>query len=87
VTKWKVKLTDDAKADFKRLDGREKALVAKKLMNLERDPCPGPKSCSENSARTFRLIRKRDSIIIEKSRSLRPDSQGSQLVIEEGQEK
>jgi mRNA-degrading endonuclease RelE of RelBE toxin-antitoxin system len=38
VTTWTVKLTDDAKADFKRLDGREKAIVAKKLMNLERDP-------------------------------------------------
>lgn len=38
MTTWTVKLTDDAKGDFKRLDGREKALVAKKLMHLERDP-------------------------------------------------
>jgi len=38
VTTWTVKLTDDARGDFKRLDGREKALVAKRLMNLEHNP-------------------------------------------------
>lgn len=38
MTNWTVKLTDDAKGDFKRLDGREKALVAKRLVHLEHDP-------------------------------------------------
>jgi mRNA interferase RelE/StbE len=33
-----VKLTDDSKADFKKLDGREKAIVGKRLISLERDP-------------------------------------------------
>ena len=38
MTTWTVKLTDDAKGDFKRLDGREKAVVAMRLISLERDP-------------------------------------------------
>jgi len=35
---WKVKLTDEARADFKALDGRQKIPVAKQLAKLERDP-------------------------------------------------
>ena len=38
MTSWTVKLADAAQGDFKRLDGREKALTAKRLINLERDP-------------------------------------------------
>lgn len=38
MTTWTVKLTDESKGDFKRLDGREKAIVAKRLISLERDP-------------------------------------------------
>lgn len=35
---WKVSLTDDARADFKGLDGSEKIFIAKQLLKLERDP-------------------------------------------------
>lgn len=38
MTTWTVKLTKDSKGDFKKLDGREKAMVAKRLISLERDP-------------------------------------------------
>lgn len=38
MTTWTVKLTDDSKGDFKKLDGRERAIVAKRLISLERDP-------------------------------------------------
>ncbi len=35
---WKVKLTDEARDDFRRLDGRQKILVAKQFAKIERDP-------------------------------------------------
>ena len=38
MTTWTVKLTKDSRDDFKKLDGREKAIVAKRLISLERDP-------------------------------------------------
>ncbi len=38
MTTWTVKLTEDSRSDFKKLDGREKAMVAKRLISLERDP-------------------------------------------------
>jgi mRNA interferase RelE/StbE len=38
---WKVKLTDEARSDFKELDGRQKILVGKQLAKLERDPNVG----------------------------------------------
>jgi len=38
VTTWTVRLTKDSKGDFRKLDGREKAIVAKRLISLERDP-------------------------------------------------
>lgn len=41
MTTWTVKLTKDSKGDFKKLDGREKAIVAKRLISLEREPAIG----------------------------------------------
>ena len=38
---WRVKLTDEARSDFRGLDGRQKILVAKQLAKLERDPHVG----------------------------------------------
>lgn len=38
---WKIRLTDEARNDFKRLDGREKKLVAKQLIKLEKNPFCG----------------------------------------------
>ncbi|HHC25741.1 MAG TPA: addiction module toxin RelE [Desulfobacterales bacterium] len=38
---WKVGLTDEARNDFKRLDGREKKLIAKQLVKLEKNPFCG----------------------------------------------
>lgn len=35
---WNVKLTDEARNDFRGLDGRQRILVAKQLAKLERDP-------------------------------------------------
>ncbi|MGA3116568.1 MAG: hypothetical protein ABSF90_19275 [Syntrophobacteraceae bacterium] len=35
---WKVKLTSEARGDFRQLDGRQKLLVAKRLAKLEKDP-------------------------------------------------
>lgn len=35
---WKVKLTSEARGDFKQLDGRQRLLVAKQLAKLEKDP-------------------------------------------------
>ncbi|MFZ2447458.1 MAG: type II toxin-antitoxin system RelE/ParE family toxin [Syntrophobacteraceae bacterium] len=35
---WKVNLTSEARGDFKKLDGREKVLVAKQLAKLEESP-------------------------------------------------
>ncbi len=35
---WKVRLTSEAKGDFRQLDGRQKLLVAKNLAKLENDP-------------------------------------------------
>ena len=35
---WKVSLTDDARLDFKGLDGSEKILIAKQLLKLEKNP-------------------------------------------------
>jgi mRNA-degrading endonuclease RelE of RelBE toxin-antitoxin system len=47
VANWKVSLTDDAKADFKGLDGSEKILIAKQLLKLERNPDIGQPSGSK----------------------------------------
>lgn len=41
MASWTVKLTDDARSDFRELDGRQKAIVAKQLLKLERDPRVG----------------------------------------------
>ena len=38
---WKVKLTDEARNDFREMDGRQKILVLKQLAKLERDPVLG----------------------------------------------
>ena len=38
---WKVGLTDEARNDFRRLDGREKKLIAKQLVKLEKNPFCG----------------------------------------------
>ena len=38
---WKVGLTDEARNDFIRLDGREKKLVARQLVKLEKNPFCG----------------------------------------------
>jgi mRNA interferase RelE/StbE len=38
VTTWKVKLTDEARNDFKELDGSQRILILKQLSKLERDP-------------------------------------------------
>ncbi len=38
---WKVKFTEEARDDFRELDGRQKILVAKQLAKLERDPRMG----------------------------------------------
>jgi mRNA interferase RelE/StbE len=35
---WKVKLTEEAKEDFKQLDGSQKKLVLKQLLKLEQEP-------------------------------------------------
>ena len=35
---WKVKLTSEARGDFRQLDGRQKLLVAKQLAKLAKDP-------------------------------------------------
>jgi mRNA interferase RelE/StbE len=41
VPDWTVKLTDEAREDFRELDGRQRILVAKQLAKLERDPHMG----------------------------------------------
>jgi mRNA interferase RelE/StbE len=41
VQTWKVKFTDEARDDFRELDGRQKIRVAKQLAKLERDPRMG----------------------------------------------
>jgi mRNA interferase RelE/StbE len=41
VQTWKVKLTDEARNDFRQLDGSQRILVAKQLAKLERDPAIG----------------------------------------------
>ncbi len=38
MSTWKVKLIDEAREDFRKLDGSQKVLVAKQLVKLERDP-------------------------------------------------
>jgi mRNA interferase RelE/StbE len=38
VPTWKVKLTDEARADFRELDGRQRTFVIKQLAKLEREP-------------------------------------------------
>mgnify|MGYP000918073613 CR=1 FL=1 len=38
---WKTRLIEEARDDFKALDGRQKVLVAKQLTKLERDPYVG----------------------------------------------
>ena len=38
---WKVKFTEEARTDFKKLDGSQKNLVGKQLIKLERDPSIG----------------------------------------------
>jgi mRNA interferase RelE/StbE len=38
VPSWKVSLTDEAWNDFRKLDGRQKPLVAKQLLKIEKDP-------------------------------------------------
>lgn len=35
---WKVRLTDEARNDLRKLDGRQRPLVIKQLAKLERDP-------------------------------------------------
>ncbi len=41
MTIWKVKLTQEAHEDFKRLDGSQKKAVLKQLVKLERNPAYG----------------------------------------------
>lgn len=41
MTIWKIKLIDEAKEDFRKLDGSQKVQVAKQLTKLERDPFVG----------------------------------------------
>ena len=38
---WRVNLTDEARQDFKKLDGSRRILVAKQLTKLEKDPHMG----------------------------------------------
>ena len=38
---WKVKLTEDAKQDFKSLEGSQRKLVLKQLLKLEKNPYYG----------------------------------------------
>jgi mRNA interferase RelE/StbE len=41
VKNWKVKLTEDAKQDFKSLEGSQRKLVLKQLLKLEKNPYYG----------------------------------------------
>ena len=43
---WEIKLTEDAKKDFKSLDGRQKKLILKQFIKLETNPFYGkPLGC------------------------------------------